>query len=107
MNNIVRSGVVLAIVASLACAVGFAQSSGEAVYKTRCMNCHGPTGLANLGIGKIMKVKPVTDPLVRNMSRAEMIASTEKGMGKMQGYKGDLTDEQIRAVVVYFRTFIK
>jgi mono/diheme cytochrome c family protein len=97
----------MVMVASLACAVGFAQSSGEAIYKARCLNCHGPAGLANSGIGKLMKVKPVTDPSVRNMSEEAMIEAIRKGIGKMQGYKGDLTDTQIKSLAVYFRTFIK
>jgi mono/diheme cytochrome c family protein len=84
-----------------------AQSSGEATYKARCQNCHGTAGLANSGIGKIMKVKPVTDPAARNMSLAGMIDATAKGSGKMQGYKGDLTDAQIKSAVEYYRTFIK
>ncbi len=107
MNNIVRSGVVLAVAASLSCAMGFAQSSGEATYKARCLNCHGPAGVANSGIGRIMKVKPVTDPSVRSMSEEAMIEVVRKGMGKMQAYKGDLTDAQIKSVAAYFRTLIK
>jgi len=29
------------------------------------------------------------------------------GAGKMQAYKGDLTDAQIKGAVEYFRTFMK
>jgi len=97
----------MAMAVSVACIVVLAQSTGEAVYKARCLNCHGAIGLADSGIGKIMKVKPVTDPSIRNMSLPGMIRATENGMGKMQGYKNDLTDAQIREVVVYFRTLIK
>lgn len=107
MNKILRASVELAMIASLACAVCFAQSSGEAVYKAKCMSCHGPAGIANSGIGKIMKVKPVTDPSVREMSKVKMIEVTRTGMGRMQGFKGELTDAQINASVAYFRTFIK
>ncbi len=107
MNKILRASAELAMIASLACAVCFAQSSGEAIYKAKCMNCHGPAGLANSGIGKIMKVKPVTDPSVREMSKAKMIDVTRTGVGRMQGFKSELTDAQINASVAYFRTFIK
>ena len=107
MNNAIRTNAVLILVASLACAAGFAQSSGEAVYKAKCMNCHGPDGLANSGVGKVMKVKPVTDADVRKQSLAEMIEQTRNGVGKMQGYKNDLTSDQIKASVIYFRSFLK
>jgi mono/diheme cytochrome c family protein len=98
---------ILAVVASLASAVSFAQSTGEAIYKQRCMACHGGDGMANSGIGKIMKVKPVTDSLVKKYTRAEMIDLTRNGVGKMQAYKDDLTDQQIKDSVAYFRSFIK
>ena len=107
MNSVFRSGVLLAAVAMFAYVLCFAQSSGAAVYKDKCLVCHGPTGLANSGIGAIMKVKPITDPSVRNMSRAQMIEATQKGMGKMQGYKDELTDAEIKSSVDYFRSFIK
>jgi cytochrome c6 len=107
MKNIIRSCVGLVMVASLACALGFAQSSGEATYKAKCLSCHGPDGLANSGIGKLMKVKPVTDPSVRSMSEEAMAEAIRKGMGKMQAYKGDLTDAQIKSSAEYFRTFLK
>jgi mono/diheme cytochrome c family protein len=107
MNSNIRSVMALAVVVLLASLTGFAQSSGEAIYKAKCMNCHGPTGRANSGIGSLMKVKPVTDPSVQKMNEAEMIEVTRKGMGRMQGFKGELTDAQIKGSVAYFRTFIK
>jgi mono/diheme cytochrome c family protein len=87
--------------------MGFAQSSGEAVYKQRCLNCHGPSGLANSGVGQIMKVKPITDPAVKKLTQPEMIEMVLKGAGKMQSYKGELTDAQVKGSVDYLRAFIK
>jgi cytochrome c5 len=54
-----------------------------------------------------MKVKPITDPSVKKQTEAEMVEATAKGAGKMQPYKGKLTDEEIKASVDYFRTFLK
>jgi mono/diheme cytochrome c family protein len=87
--------------------LSFAQASGEAIYKQRCFSCHGVGGLANSGVGKIMKVKPVTDSDVRKMSEAEMIDVVRKGGGRMESYKDSLTESQIRATVEYFRSFMK
>jgi mono/diheme cytochrome c family protein len=36
-----------------------------------------------------------------------MIDATTNGMGKMQPFKGKLTDAQIKDAVAYFRTLIK
>lgn len=107
MKSPIRFLVGLAAVLALAGSVGFAQSSGEAIYKSKCQNCHGTDGMANSGVGKVMKVKPVTDAEVRKMSEPEMIEATRAGMGKMQAYKGSLTDAQIHDSVLYFRTFLK
>ena len=83
----------------------FAQ--GADIYKAKCQMCHGATGLADSGAGKAMHVKPITDPEVRKMDEAQMIAAVSNGMGKMQAYKGKLTDAQIKEAVVHFRSFIK
>jgi mono/diheme cytochrome c family protein len=107
MKNRFRSLWVLAVFAVIICATCFAQSPGEAVYKQKCVACHGPDGVANSGVGKIMRVKPVSDPEVRKLTEAEMIELTRNGVGKMQPYKGELTDAQIKASVDYFRRFIK
>jgi cytochrome c6 len=106
MNRSIRPYLALLVMLFAASAAGFAET-GEAVYKTKCQMCHGSTGLADSGAGRTMKVKPVTDPEVKKMTRAEMIKATEDGMGSMRAYKGKLSDEEIKGSVDYFRTFIK
>ena len=107
MSHMVR-GVGAALVAvMLAGSMGFAQSSGEALYKAKCQMCHGEKGMADSGAGKAMKVKPATDPDVKKMSETQMIDAVRNGMGKMQAYKDKLTDAQIKDAVDYFRTFAK
>ena len=54
-----------------------------------------------------MHVKPVTDPSVKKYTRAEMIDLTRNGVARMQAYKDDLTDQQIKDSVDYLRSFIK
>jgi len=107
MTNTIRTFTLIAVAASFACANVFAQSSGEALYKQKCLNCHSANGLATSGVGRIMKVKPVTDPDVMKLTEPEMIQRVHDGVGKMQAYKGDLTDAQIRSLVDYFRTLMK
>lgn len=96
-----------ALAVLMAGAVCLAQSPGAEVYKQRCLNCHGIDGMANSGIGKLMRVKPINDGEVKRISEAAMIEMTRNGVGKMQAYKGDLTDAQIKESVEYFRLFIK
>lgn len=98
---------VLAVATVLASVLCFAQSSGEAVYKARCFKCHGAAGQADTSMGKALKVKPITDPTVRKMSLDEMVAATRNGMGKMQAYKGELSEAEIRSSTEFFRSFLK
>ncbi len=96
-----------AAMAAMTMMAAFAQGPGAETYKTKCQTCHGADGLANSGVGKIMKVKPATDPQVKSLSEAAMIAAVRNGSGKMQAYKSSLTDAQIKDAVDYFRTFVK
>ncbi len=107
MSRTIRCLVALAAVVTMAGAMGFAQSSGEAIYKAKCQSCHGAEGTPNPGIAKAMGVKPASDPSVKSLSEAQMIADTTNGKGKMPAYKGKLTDAEIKNAVDHFRTFAK
>jgi len=103
MTKMIRSQVVLALVVSVAGAMGFAQSSGEAIYKANCQSCHGSSGTPSPGIAKMMGVKPTTDPDYKKESEADMIASVKNGKNKMKAFSGKLTDAQIKDAVDFFR----
>lgn len=107
MATRIRPLVALSAVLLLTGAVCFAQSSGEALYKSKCQMCHGAKGLADTAAAKSMKVKPITDPEVKGFTEAKMVDAVRNGMGKMQPYKDKLTDAQIKEAVSYFRTFLK
>lgn len=106
MNTKARvAGLVLLALSTIGTA--FAQDSGADTYKAKCQMCHGAAGLADSGAGKAMNVRPATHPDVKKMTEAEMIAAVTNGMGKMQAFKGKLTEAQIKDSVAYFRTFVK
>ena len=106
MNKKIRLHVAAVALLSMAGAVAFAQSA-EATYKAKCQMCHGASGMADTPAAKSMKVLPVTDPAVKGMSEPKMIEAVQNGVGKMQAYKGKLSDAEIKEVVGYFRTFLK
>ena len=105
MNTKIRiAGLVLLAVSTVAPALA---QDGKSIYTSKCASCHGASGMADTGAGKAMKVAPATDPSVKSMSEADMIAATTNGKGKMPAYKGKLSDDEIKASVDYFRTFAK
>jgi len=107
MSKTSRFAGAMAVAVLLAGAMSFAQSSGQATYKAKCQSCHGAQGVPNPGIAKVMGVKPATDASVKAHSAAEMIALTTNGKGKMPGFKGKLSEAQIKDSVDYFRTMMK
>jgi mono/diheme cytochrome c family protein len=107
MSKVVRNVGTAMVALMLAGSVSFAQSATEALYKAKCQMCHGEKGMADSAAGKSMKVKPVSDPDVKEMSEAQMVEAVKNGMGKMQPYKDKLSDAQIKDVVQHFRTFLK
>lgn len=107
MSKTTRFASALAVAVLMTGAMSFAQSSGQAIYKAKCQSCHGAQGVPNPGIAKVMGVKPITDASVKAHSAAEMIALTANGKGKMPGFKGKLSEAQIKDSVDYFRSFMK
>ena len=103
MTKMIRTQLVLAAVVSLAGAVGFAQSAGEATYKAKCQSCHGAAGTPNPGIAKMMGVKPLSDPAIKALTVDQMVASVKGGKGKMSAFSGKLTDAEIKGAVEYYR----
>ncbi len=103
MKGTIRSKVALAVLFALAGAVSFAQSSGEATYKSKCQMCHGAAGAADTPTGKALKVKPLSDPDIQKLTAQQMFDSTKNGKGKMPSFKDKLTDDQIKDSVSYYR----
>ena len=102
MTRMIRSQLVLAVVVSLAGAVSFAQSGGEATYKAKCAGCHGATGTPSAGMAK-MGVKPVSDPEIKTLTVAQVSAAVKNGKGKMHAVAG-LTDPQIKDVAAFYKS---
>jgi mono/diheme cytochrome c family protein len=103
-----KVGIAVAAALALTTAISTpAQSSGADVYKAKCQSCHGVKGMAETPLGKALKVRPVTNAGVRKSTEAQMIEVTRNGVGKMQPFKGKLSDAEIKASVDYLRTFVK
>ena len=84
-----------------------AQSSGQDIYKAKCMMCHGPDGLGNTPAGKLAKIVSYKDPSIVNHSDAELTTIIKTGKNKMPSFATKLSDDQISAVVAYIRSLQK
>ncbi len=103
MTKTIRTLAVLAATVCLAGSVSFAQSAGEALYKSKCQMCHGANGTPNPAMAKMMGIKPASDPEIKKLSTEQMLAAVKNGKGKMKAIAG-LSDTQMKDAVAYFRT---
>ena len=102
-NSVKVSGLLTA--ALMVGTVCFAQSGD--IYLAKCKTCHGVDGTPSASMAKMMSIKPASDPAIKALSEAQMIAAVTNGKGKMTAFKGKLTDAEIKSSVVYYRTFVK
>jgi mono/diheme cytochrome c family protein len=73
-------------------------SVGQQLFTTNCAGCHGADGGGGLGpklAGEVTKDFPDIE---------DQIAFVSAGKGTMPSFGGDLSDEQLRAVVEYTRS---
>ncbi len=81
--------------------------SGADVYASKCKMCHGADGTPPPAMAKSMGIKDLKSDDIQKQSDADLKAVVEKGKGKMSGFAGKLTPDQIDAVVKYVRTLKK
>jgi len=77
---------------------GAAQSPGAEIYSSSCATCHGATGKGGVG-------PRLADVIVaRYPDPADEAAVIASGRGGMPAFSGQLSPDEIRAVVEYTRT---
>ena len=103
MRRVVLRIAIAVVAGVICCAAAFAQQSAEDVYNHKCAVCHGKDGLGKTMKGKQSHVKEVHENM--KDSEAEMIKVVTNGKGEnMDAYKGELTPQQIKDVVNYYRS---
>jgi mono/diheme cytochrome c family protein len=80
-----------------------AQDDAASVFKSKCAGCHGPDGTGSTAAGKAMKIRDFHSADVQKQTDAELTEIVTTGKSPMPGYKGKLTDDQIKQLVGYVR----
>jgi mono/diheme cytochrome c family protein len=88
-------------------------ADAQATWDKNCLKCHGKDGKGNTKMGRQAGVKDYTDPKVQEEMKDDKALKTvkegitEKGKEKMKAYGAELSDEEIKALIAYMRTFKK
>jgi len=81
-------------------------SKGEAIYKTRCVVCHGATGKGDGPAGKSLTPQAASHAAeyVQNQTDGEIFWKMSEGRGPMVGWKLIISEEDRWNLVNYIRT---
>ncbi len=82
-------------------------STGEAVFKSHCVVCHGADGYAKTTLGQQMKASDLHLKDVQKLTDSELTKTISDGKNNMPPFGGQLTGAEIDQVVHYLRTFAK
>jgi mono/diheme cytochrome c family protein len=80
---------------------------GQAVFKKKCVMCHGVDGKANTDMGRQLNALSLLSDEVRKLSPDEMKQVVTDGKGSMPSFTDQLSPDEITAVVGYVRTLQK
>ncbi len=104
--------ILLTVVAFIVALTTTRAADAKENWEKNCLKCHGPDGKGQTKLGKKAQVKDLTDPKVQGAFTDEK-AFKEIKDGIKDGEKikmqpvTNLTDEDIKALVSYLRSFKK
>jgi mono/diheme cytochrome c family protein len=87
-------------------------NEGRIVFQTQCITCHGKKGEGDGPASTSLNPKPANFSKGKfkfGASDAQLFKTVSKGVGgsAMPPWKGTLTDEQIKNVIVYIKSLKK
>ena len=94
-------------------AVSASAADAKAIYEKDCAKCHGPDGKGDTKMGKRAGAKDYTDAKVQEaMKDDQMAKAIKEGIKdgdtvKMKPCADILSDDEVKALVAYVRTFKK
>jgi cytochrome c553 len=110
MKTLLKTAVIVSVMAASASTFG---ADAKANYDKHCAKCHGPDGKGQTKMGKQAGAKDYTDAKVQaEMTDEKAFKSIKEGQkvnGKeaMKAFGGQLSDDEIKALIAHIRKFKK
>jgi mono/diheme cytochrome c family protein len=107
-----KKSIIIAAVITVLAAWTTQAEEGKALYDKQCAKCHGEDGKGETKMGKKLGAKDYTDPKVQEeMKDDAAFKAVKEGLKKddktlMKPAEG-VTDDQIKGLIAYMRTFKK
>jgi cytochrome c553 len=106
---------VMTLVLLLAGAWSLHAADAKENWDKNCSKCHGPDGKGDTKMGKKLEIKDYTDAkLQASLKDDQMAKAIKEGVKekdsdkvKMKGFAETLNDDDVKALVAYFRTLKK
>jgi mono/diheme cytochrome c family protein len=98
------SWIVAALALALALPAIAAGPDGAALYKAKCVMCHGADGAGQTPTGKAMKLRDLRSDEVQKQTDLELTKVISGGKGKMPPYGQKMSTAEIQAVIAHIRT---
>ena len=83
------------------------KAAGGAIFKTKCVLCHGADGAGNTPLGKQLQAANLHSKDVQKRSDAELHKIVHDGQANMPPFAEQLSDDEIDHVIQYVREFGK
>jgi mono/diheme cytochrome c family protein len=105
--------VVLVVTVVIATPVALLATDAKTNWANNCAQCHGASGKGDTKMGKMLNAMDLTDPKKQSsFTDAKATAAIKDGIkqnGKttMKAFGGKLSDDEIKALVVYVRSLKK
>jgi cytochrome c5 len=111
-KTLLRSVTISLVIFTGACAVCFCAKAQDetmsvsAVYKTKCAICHAADGSGSGTVGKQLNVPDFRSSEVQRQTNERLELAILNGRGKMPGFGGKISADQIKQLVTYIRAFV-
>jgi mono/diheme cytochrome c family protein len=79
-------------------------SPGEAIFKAKCVLCHGSDGRGKTTLGLQLKAQNLTSHEVQSKKDSELKQVISHGQGNMPPFEEQLSEAQIDQVLSYVRS---